>query len=417
MKTLRHLLWAGAIAAAPFTLHAADDFLDRVEEALTFSARDGRVRAKLSGTLELEGYRVQLPAPGVIDTADGSLLEPRLTMFLDAQFGPRVYVFAQARADHGFDPGERAAQMRLDEYALRFAPWGRGGLSLQVGRFATSVGNWATRHGSWANPFITAPLPYEHLTGIWDTEAIRSSNVLLQWSHVRPGLSAAVTAKEKSLRVPIVWGPSYADGVAVFGDVGRFRYVFEGKLGSLSSRPEAWAHGREQRHHPTLSTRLSYHPSPMWQLGVSASAGAYLREFAGRTLPSGYGRGDYRQLVLAQDIAFAWRHWQIWAEAYAARFEIPRVGDADTYAYYTEVKYKFTPQFFGALRWNQQLFATIPLRGEPMRWGRDVWRIDLAPGYRFTPHTQLKLQYSLQHGDSGARDTTRTLASQFTLRF
>jgi hypothetical protein len=30
---------------------------------------------------------------------------------------------------------------------------------------------------------------------------------------------------------------------------------------------------------------------------------------------------------------------------------------------------------------------------------------------------QLKLQYSLQHGDSGSRDTTRTLAAQLTLRF
>jgi hypothetical protein len=43
--------------------------------------------------------------------------------------------------------------------------------------------------------------------------------------------------------------------------------------------------------------------------------------------------------------------------------------------------------------------------------------VDVAPGYRFSPHTQLKLQYGLQHGDSGRRDTTRTLATQFTVRF
>ena len=41
-------------------------------------------------------------------------------------------------------------------------------------------------------------------------------------------------------------------------------------------------------------------------------------------------------------------------------FQVPRVGDADTFAYYLEGKYKFTPQLFGALRWNQQLFATVP---------------------------------------------------------
>jgi hypothetical protein len=198
---------------------------------------------------------------------------------------------------------------------------------------------------------------------------------------------------------------------------GKFRYQVEAKLGSLSSRPDAWSHGREQRHHPAFSARVAYRPDAAWQIGASASSGTYLREFAGRTVAAGHGRGDYRQLVVAGDVAYAWRHWQVWAEAYASRFAIPLVGDADTLAYYTEAKYKFTPQLFGAVRWNQQLFATIPHRGEPSRWGSDVWRIDLAPGYRFTSHTQLKLQYSLQHGDSGPRDTTRTLAAQLTVRF
>lgn len=391
--------------------------MDRVEEALTLSSSNAQVRARLSGTLDLEGYHVQLPAPGVIQTTDGSLLEARLSLFLDAQFGPGIYVFAQARADHGFDPGEGDVEVRMDEFALRIAPWLGRGPSVQVGRFATGVGNWATRHLSWANPFVTAPLPYEHLTGIWDSEAVRSSTTLLRWSHVLPGQPDAVTAIEKSLRVPIVWGPSYADGVAVAGDVGKFRYMVEGKLGSLSSRPEAWRHGHEQRGHPTLSARLAYRPSPRWEHGLSASSGSYLRESADPSVARGFGREDYRQSVLAYDGSFAWHHWQVWAEVFACRFEIPRVGDADTVAYYTEVRHKFTPRFSGALRWNQQWFATLPHRGGFTKWGQDVWRIDFAPHYRFTPHLQLKLQYSLQYGDSDSRDTTRTLAAQLTLRF
>jgi hypothetical protein len=128
-------------------------------------------------------------------------------------------------------------------------------------------------------------------------------------------------------------------------------------------------------------------------------------------------RGEYRQQVVAQDIAFAWHHLQLWSEIYACRFEIPVVGNADTLAYYVEAKYKFTPRFFSALRWNQQLFDTIPDRGGQTRWGRELWRVDVAPGFRFTPHTQLKFQYSLQNGDNGRREYTRLLASQFTLRF
>jgi hypothetical protein len=414
MNALR-LVLASSLCA--LNAQAGDAFLDRVEQALTVSAVEGQVRARLSGTLELEGYTVQLPAPGVIRATDERLFSPRLSVFVDAQFGSQVYAFVQARGDRGFDPGERNGEVRLDEYALRFTPWRDIRFSAQVGKFATIVGNWANRHGGWTNPFITAPLPYEHLTGMWDTEAVKTSGVLLQWSHVRPGLSAGATANEKSLRIPIVWGPSYASGVAISGDVGRFRYATELKLGSLSSRPEAWLHSREQRHHPTVSARMGYRLGPMWNIGFSASSGSYLRESAAHSLAPGHGRGAYRQAVLAQDVAFAWHHLQLWAELYAAKFEIPAVGAAETLAYYAEAKYKFTPQLFAAVRWNEQLFARIPEGAARVKWGQDVWRIDVAPGYRFTPHTQLKFQYSLQRGDSGRRDFTRTMAAQFTLRF
>lgn len=414
MKRLGALL-GGMMAAT--VAGAADDFFDRVEQALTFTAADSLVRSRVSGLLDLEGYDVQLPAPGLIVTRERRLLSPRLSVFLDAQIGTRIYFFAQGRADRGFDPTRRKMDSRLDEYAVRFTPTHRGRFNVQLGRFATVVGNWTARHASWTNPFITAPLPYESLTGIWDTEAARNSSVLLLWAHVREPATPAEAAMEKSLRVPIVWGPSYATGAAVSGDVGRLRYAAEVKFGSLSSRPESWQHATEQRHHPSVAMRLAFRPSPTWNVGVSASGGTYLREFAERSLPAGRSRGDYRQLVIAQDLAFAWHHLQLWSEIYLARFENPLVGDADTVAYYVEARYKFTPQLFGALRWNQQVFGSISDRGRERSWGNDHWRIDVAPGYRFTPHTQLKLQYSLQHGDSGKREHTRTLAAQFTLRF
>lgn len=416
MRRLRLLRWAVGLGLAVSAAGATEQFFDRLEDALTFSARDGWFRGRVSGLLDLEGYALQLPAPGVIFSRGETLFTPRLNLFLDAQLGAGIYVFAQARVDRGFDPAPERLRTRLDEYALRYTP--RPGTMLQVGKFATIVGNWAVRHASWANPFITAPVPYEYLTGVWDTEAVRSSNVLLQWSHVRgapPGPDEA--AREKALRVPIVWGPSYASGAAAAVDFGPLRLAAEVKSGSLSSRPEAWDHAREQRHHPAVAVRAGYRPNPMWDLGLSASDGVYLREFAAPSVAAGHSRGDYRQRVLAHDVAFAWRHWQVWGEIFAARFEIPRVGEADTIAYYVETKYKFTPQFFGAVRWNEQVFGRIPDRGARREWGHQIWRIDVAPGYRFTPHTQLKLQYSLQRGDAPRREHSRTLAAQFALRF
>ena len=54
-------LCALALAGAA---RAQDDPLDRLDDALTFGAWDDALRARLSGTLDLEGYYLRQPAPG-----------------------------------------------------------------------------------------------------------------------------------------------------------------------------------------------------------------------------------------------------------------------------------------------------------------------------------------------------------------
>jgi hypothetical protein len=380
-----------------------------VDEALTFSSSNGNARGRLSGTLDLEAYHFVGPAPGLIQTTSDNLFNPRLSFFFDAQLGSQFYFFAQSRVDRGFDPIDSGPQLRLDEYALRFTPWEDGRLNVQIGQFSTVVGNWIARHLSWENPFINAPVPYEHVTGIEDRSAL---------GYGYRGYRSLPTPEEKYEYNPVIWGPSYATGVSVAGRIGQFDYAAEVKNASLSSRPESWSITRMGFDHPTVSGRVGFRPNQMWAFGFSASDGAYFRPEAAASLPMGRNIGDYHQRVISQDISFAWRHLQFWAEFYEARFEVPRFGNADTFAYYFEAKYKFTPQLFGALRWNQQFFNDVPDgSGREMPWGNDLWRADIAAGYRFTPHTQLKIQYSLQHEENGARKFGHMFATQFTVRF
>src|SRR6202045_2633633 len=140
-----------------------EDFFERLDNALTTTAFQDNLRARLSGTLDLEAYHFQQPAPGLIASKIDNLFNPRLTFFLDAQLGSQFYFFAQSRIDRGFDPTDHGAQIRLDEYALRVTPWEDGRFTLQVGKFATVVGNWVPRHLSWENPFVDAPLVYENV--------------------------------------------------------------------------------------------------------------------------------------------------------------------------------------------------------------------------------------------------------------
>ena len=385
-----------------------DDFFDQVDDALTVSAFHDNLRVRLSGTLDLEIYHFEQPAPGLIDSSIDTLFNPRLTLFLDAQVGSQIYFFAQSRLDRGFDPSDHGAEVRLDEYALRITPWEDGRVNLQAGTFATVVGNWVPRHLSWENPFINAPLIYENVTPIRDKSAPFSPLGFIQGLYYY----------EKYAFNPVIWGPSYASGFSVSGRLGRFDYAAEMKNASLSSRPESWHVTEVGFENPTFSGRAGFRPNEAWNFGLSASEGPYFRPEAESTLPPGRDIGYYREFVLGQDASFAWRHLQLWAEFYEARFEVPRVGDADTFAYYVEAKYKFTPQLFGAIRWNQQLFATISDgKGNNVRWSQDLARIDIAATYRFTTHTQLKLQYSFQHETTGPGDDNHMLAAQFTTRF
>src|SRR5881397_126973 len=148
-----------------------DESLDQLDSTLTISWFHDNFRARLSGTVDLEFYNFQQPAPSLIDSEIDNLFNPRLTLFLDAQAGSQVYFFAQARLDRGFDPSDHGADVRLDEYALRITPWADGRFTLQLGKFATVVGNWVPRHLSWDNPFVDAPLVYENITAISDKAA------------------------------------------------------------------------------------------------------------------------------------------------------------------------------------------------------------------------------------------------------
>jgi len=387
---------------------AEGDFLDSLDDQLKFSADHGNVTGHISGLLDLEEYYVQQPAPGLIYEDHSFLFSPRLTLNLDVQIGPQIYLFAQARADRGFDPSSDSdGEVRADQYAVRYTPWEDGRFNVQVGKFATVVGSWSHRDDSWENPFVTAPLLYENQTAIWDVAAAPSGAVLNSWA-----------TTDKSLRLPIIWEGDYTTGGSIFGSIGKFDYAAEIKNAAISSRPDAWSVTTVGFGNPTYSGRLGYRPDEAWNLGVSSSVGTYLRPIAASTLPPGESLDDYREITIAQDASFAWHHWQVWAECYETRFQVPTVGNADTLAYYIEAKYKFTPQFFAALRWNQQFFNTVPdgMGGETT-WGSNVGRIDAAFTYRFTPRIQAKIQYSFLDQDVPVQEQQHFVAGQLTVRF
>jgi hypothetical protein len=405
------------------TLHASTvkaDFLDDAKQALTFTAFNDYVRLTLTGTLDLENYYTEKPPPGLLYTDHRYLFNPRLSLYLDGQIGSNIYAFVEARFDRGFDPTDGGAEVRLDEYALRWKPWEELHLALQVGKFGTAVGNWIRRHYSWDNPFINAPLPYENVTAVWDIMAPDSVGTFLYWAHLPESGATRFFGdnfSDKVFRLPIIWGPSYASGASISGSIDKWDFAFEVKNSALASRPESWDLTQVGFDYPTFSGRIGYSPSPMWSFGVSGSEGVYLQPEAAFSLPRGDSIGDYREILLGQDMGFAWHRFQLWAEVFQVRFEVPNVGNADLLSYYLEAKYKITPNLFVAGRWNQQFYGTITSGNREVTWGNDATRIDAVIGYRFSTYLQMKLQYSYTHFDPNDAEDAHLLATQLTFKF
>lgn len=397
------------LAAPPAALANA---LDELDEALYMESADGFFRSELSAIWDAEAYYIDQRPPAILVSDDDVLWNPRLAFFIDTVIGRHFYSLVQARVDRGFDPGVNGElDARFDEYLLRWLPLADNRLQVQAGKFATVVGNWVSRHDSWRNPLINAPLPYENFTTITD-------------GFGPPDAAAFIARRDmadiKPAWLPIIWGPAYTSGVSVAGVLQKFEYALEFKNASISSRPYVWDLDTRGFADPTWSGRLGYRPDAAWRLGASFSTGPYMISHPGLPagLPPGRNRDDYNQTTLVFDAAWSRRHLEVWAELFLSRFEVPNNGDADTLAYYVEVKYGLSPKWNFATRWNHQVFNQVDNgAGGETRWDRNTWRWDTALGYQFDRHWQARIQYSYTHKDGPLQQGEQMLAAQLTLKF
>ena len=85
---------------------ANGDFLDDAEQTLTITAFNKELHLKLSGTLDLEDYYSEKPAPGLIYSAQRNLFNPRATII---------------RKSHRLAPSPASDNRRLGTPTLRRA--------------------------------------------------------------------------------------------------------------------------------------------------------------------------------------------------------------------------------------------------------------------------------------------------------
>ncbi len=404
LQFLLHALLSITILPCAFS----EGWRDVVAQPLVVQAADGDPWAQLSLLADLTAYVADEPPPGLLFDTDGSFVQPRVGVLLDAGMGPRLTAHLQLQIDRGFDPGEkRQGDIRLDEYYLQANVFDAARVQLRLGKFATAFGGWVSRHRTSDNPLISAPLPYEDMVTITDDGAPASVDAFV----IRRNLP-----ENKHSWLPVVWGPSYATGASASGGLGDFDLVLEIKNASISSRPETWDTLEDGFSiDPTFTGRLAWHPTPEWTLGLSHSRGPYLQDIARLRLPAGKEVDDYEQNTTAMDLTFERRQLQLWAEVMHSTFQVPRVGDADLVTGFVEVRYKAAPRWWLAGRWNRTIFDQVADSTD--RWDRNLTRIDVGVGFRQDANLLFKLEYNRGEQSGGNINGRDQVAVQVVFTF
>ncbi|MCP5183177.1 MAG: hypothetical protein H6993_04395 [Pseudomonadales bacterium] len=354
-------------------------------DALVWQDATGSTWLQASLSAELTAYQSDEPPPALILDADGSFLQPRLTLLADAGISDRLVAHATLNADRGLDPGYRPqGQLRFDEYFLQARVLDKVRGQLRIGKFATVFGRWISRHRAADNPFISAPALYEDMLPATDT-GVPATVAAFLGRRDRPEVKPAW--------LPVVWGPSYTTGGSVAAAFGSVEIAVEAKNAGLASRPAAWdifEEGWETE--PVWTGRIAWRPGPEVTLGLSYSTGPYLRSRTRSELPAGRSVDDYRQTTTALDLSWERRQWQLWVEAMRASFDVPAVGTVDMTGAFAELRYKFALHWWLAARWNRSAFDDVP--GTATAWDRTLQRTDLALGYRQNRDLTFKLEWN-----------------------
>lgn len=404
-------LLALVVALLSLTRAAADDdgFLGLQNLDLGVESESGDFSLQISGLLDLEGYVVDEESPGLL-LSDHAFINPRLTLFLDVQYGEHWSLFSQVRADRGLDPDDHTAQVRPDEYFVRYSTGAEEwSTSVQVGKFATPLGNFVPRHDSFHNPLVRAPLPYDHMTSVGDKSAPPRNQVQINRRELED---------RKELWVPVLWGPVYHTGGMAFARWGEVDARVAVTNSAPSERPEEWTWQDGDIRNLAWSARVGWRAFPGFGVGLNWARGPYYRAEAEDSL-RGADRSDFDQKLVGVDLEYKVGAWEFFAEVFASEWEAPGIeGNLRALAYYVESKFTITPRAHVAARWNQIFFNALDgADGRPTEWDRAAWRAELGAGYLLDSNLLGKLQFEHNEHVGGREPQDDLWSMSLTLSF
>lgn len=209
-----------------------------------------------------------------------------------------------------------------------------------------------------------------------------------------------------------LWGID--PGVELYGKLGRFSYVAAVQNGGANGVQDFDGD-------KSVAGRLSFDPDPHWHFSVSGMRTGHLNVQQDSLSATWFGGGWFRGIgspattrfdvdLVEGDLAYRWKSGHVSAFGGYAHYEDNDPianNDRDLFYYSIEAMQDLPHKFYTAARFSQ-IFAShgYPLTGFGQMGKylfdgiltRELWRLSLGLGYRFSNNFEVKAEYSFENG-------------------
>lgn len=331
----------------------------------------------VEGILDAELHDTDADSPSLSRNGGSLSGLARVQLWSAYQLSPQLQVYVLGEAEADDSSGAFESEAEIEQLALRYTSTSATHYFVEAGRILSPLNAFSNRHLSTLNPLIGEPLVY-----------ITSYPL---------GIQAAGSNRWLDYRAAMVDEPDI-NPLFVPDDPG-------------------------SAYRPALGFGVT--PFQGLRLGLSWTQGPYLHRRFDDQLPPGTNWRDFEQRVMGIDFQFSRGYLELNGQLANSRYDVPYQGRAtDDTSWYLELKYTWTPRFYGAVRFSRITGAFIS-HEDGTSWatgGGGFGDLEVGIGYRFSPNVLFKVAYRRDHwDDSGDRDEAvpngHSLAAQLSLSF
>jgi hypothetical protein len=323
---------------------------------LTSAHAAAQQRFLLEGIFDAELHRTDEDSILLSGNEGDTVALGRLQVWSAYQISAGLQIYALAELETDNSSGDRHNESEIEQFALRYTSRSTPYFFIEAGRILSPLDAFSNRHLSTQNPLIGQAYVY---------------STSYPW-----GIQVAGSSAWLDYRAAVIDQPAIDESYMAFEPGSAYR--------------------------PALGAGVTFFTG--LRIGASWTSGPYLNHDLEAWLPPGTSWRDFDQRNLGFDFQFSRGYLELNGLLVFSEYEVPyRDDDADTTAWYLELKYTWTPRFYGAVRFEKNEASLRRQAGEspwPDR-SRKFRDLEIGLGYRFSPDTQIKAAYRHDRWNEG----------------